>query len=403
MKKITLVSILFLFLFSSCGLIASFKIRDAFLVESMTSQSFKQELPFQEVSGMIVIEAEFQGVVKNFIFDTGATTILDKDFAATLEIQKIGKVKTVDSNNKKKRIPYVKLKEFKIGDISFYDMVASVYDMTQLKTRACIDISGIIGANAMNKCIWQIDYQNKKIIFTNQRDRLNLPSKEQKINFSATGKGVPTIAFYSDGAYWGEAIFDTGSNGGIAINKKYLPDSSSYVEKEVVSFGVLSSQVQKRKLAITPSIQLNQELTLNSQLMTFEEDLRFGIIGNQFLKDYKVTIDWMYQEIFLEQYEPVITAPLKDFGLYPLFTNNTIVVGSIRSNSLAYKKGLRLNDRIIQINDITFENDTYNKYCQYMTERRNWNSISLVVLKDDKKLKFQFEKSEIMELLDKKE
>lgn len=300
MKKITLVSIFFLFLFSSCGLISSFKVRDAFLVESMTSKSFKEELPFQEVSGMMVIEAKFQGVVKNFIFDTGATTILDKGFASTLEAQKIGKVKTVDSNNKKKRIPYVKLKKFKIGNVSFYDMVASVYDMTPLKNKSSIEISGIIGANAMNKCIWQIDYQNKKIIFTNQRDSLNLSEKARKINFSATGKGVPTIALYSNGAYWGEAIFDTGSNGGIEINDKYLPDASSYVEKEVVTFGTLSSKTQKQKL-VTTTLQLTEAFPLNNQLVTFEDNLRFGIIGNQFLKDYKVTIDWMYQEIFLEQ------------------------------------------------------------------------------------------------------
>lgn len=186
----------------------------------ISNHSFKEELDFQEVNGLLIIQAEFDGVVRDFIFDTGSSIILDKDFASSLNVQKSGKVKTRDSNNNKQHIQHVKLEKFIIGEVSFYDRVASVSDLEHLNTAVCLNVSGIIGANAMNKCIWQIDYQKQKITFTNHRDSLLLSGKEQQINFSAVGKGVPTVSLYSNGTYWGEAIFDTGSNGGLSLNEQ---------------------------------------------------------------------------------------------------------------------------------------------------------------------------------------
>ncbi|GAB5555302.1 MAG: hypothetical protein Sapg2KO_48930 [Saprospiraceae bacterium] len=387
-------------LFSSCGIIASFKVQNAFEQETISEKGFKEELSFQEINGVLIIQVEFAGILRDFIFDTGATTKLDDDFAASLRVEKLGKVKTLDSNNNKEYIPYVKLDEFKIGAVYFYDVVASVSDIESLNKAACTDVVGIIGANAMNKGIWQIDYQNKKIIFTDERGRLNIPEKLRPIQFTAVGKGTPTIPLYFNNIYRGEAIFDTGSNGQLSMDEKYLPDAADFIQAEVYSFGVFSEKQNNLKVASIPSIGLDRGFVLEDQLVSFRRNQSMGIIGNKFLRNYLVTIDWNFNQILLEPYQDNTTTKNQDFGFYPRFINEKVVVGSIRMNSPAYKQGLRLNDRIITINNLNFQESTYDQYCEYLAIRANWDHVVLVVEKEGVQIKFDLERSHILETID---
>ncbi|MEM8524675.1 MAG: aspartyl protease family protein [Bacteroidota bacterium] len=398
-KTIFYTTMLLCSLLSSCGLIAFMNIQDAFEAETISTQLFREELDFEEINGFIIIQVEFRGQLKNFIFDTGATTSLDQNLAAQLNIKTLGKVKTFDSNNTKQYIPYVTIEEFNIGNISFYNTVASISDMEKINTAACIEVSGIIGSNAMKKCIWQIDYRRKKMVVTNDQDRLGLSGQESKIHFSATSRGTPTIALYSNERYWGEVIFDTGSNGGIALDEKYLL-SSSFIVGQSYNLGVHGEKIRMFKISNVSHLDLDHSLTLENQLITFGNEIRFGIIGNKFLKDYKVTIDWTHLQILLEKYDTEMSIHDRSFDFYPRFIKDRVIVGSILLSSPAYEKGLRLNDQIIAINDLSFKEDVYNKYCQYLQSRSQWEEIKLTIQKGDEKLEFISNKRELMELLE---
>ena len=375
----------------------SFKIRDAFQNETISYKSFKQEIDFKEVNGFIVIEAEFNGQLRNFIFDTGASVILDTDFAESIQTVKIGRLKTVDSNNKKRKVPYVKIKEIKIGEVLFQNTVGSVSNLNHINEGACSDISGIIGANLMNKCIWQIDYAQKKIILTNEIDSLNLSGKEQKIKFSAVGKGVPTVSLFANGLFCGEALFDTGFNGTFLVNSNCLIDTTGLVEKEVSSAGVFGFETILIKTRIIDSIQLTSAVTYKNQFVNFEENVKRALIGNSFLKDYKVTFDWKSNEILLEKYSNQAYETPIDFGFHPKFIHQKIVIGSIRKNSKAYEEGLRLNDQIISWNGIDYTTETYDKYCKHSQNCKDISIATLTVLRAEKKLIFNLEKSEVLE------
>ena len=161
MKKLLLLNLLFL---TSCGLMRTFKLIDAYDAESISSQPFYEEMDFELIKGFIIIEAAIEGKKGKFIFDTGGGNQLDDDFAKGLTIQKIGKIKNVDSNGHKKYIPYGTVKSLTIGKTKFYDSVISISDVEALNKVACLNVVGIIGVNAMNKCVWQINYQIKIII-----------------------------------------------------------------------------------------------------------------------------------------------------------------------------------------------------------------------------------------------
>ena len=151
--------------FSSCRLISAFKIRDAMLEEKIMQFGFKREIPFRYEKGLIVVEASIDNEPYNFIFDTGASTIIDDDFAKKVKYKKIGIQRNKDTNGKNKNLKVIKINKVSIGGINFSDIVTSISDLDKLKNITCIDFVGILGANVMNKSVWQIDYQKKIIIY----------------------------------------------------------------------------------------------------------------------------------------------------------------------------------------------------------------------------------------------
>lgn len=393
--KTSITALIFIFLLSGCGLISHFKMLNAFDSATISTHPFKEVLTFQEVNGFIIIEIEFEGDKSNFIFDTGATTKFDPNFASRLKSKKIGKIKTVDSNGKKEYIKHVVIDELKIKNTSFYNIVASVSSLEVINRVACVNVSGIIGANAMDKCIWQIDYNAKEITFTNQRDSLNLVGKENKSYFSATGKGVPTISIYSDNQYCGEAIFDTGFNGGINMDEKFMLPSSRYIESQTYNFSLYGAKLVSQKLAMRQSIELNKTISLNNQIISFQKDLPFSYVGNGFLKDYKVTIDWMYQEIYLDKYESSNRSQYNSLGFSLKYIDDKIVVGSIQLNSKAYESGLRLNDKVIKINEIDFSGNTYENYCEYLSFKNLWEEVELMITRNNQQFSFKIERKDL--------
>ncbi|MEO0684573.1 MAG: hypothetical protein AAFY76_05875, partial [Cyanobacteria bacterium J06649_11] len=66
-------------------------------------------------------------------------------------------------------------------------------------------------------------------------------------------------------------------------------------------------------------------------------------------------------------------------------------------------RGLRLNDEIITMNDLSFKEDTHNRYCKYLESRNQWESIKLTVERKGEKLEFILKKRPVMELLERKE
>lgn len=394
--------VIFIVSLSGCGLPSFLKIRTAFEEEYIGAKNFKQEIPFEEVKGMLLVEVEIDGKVKRLILDTGSTTCIDTETAKSVETIKLGKRKTVDSNNNKKHINYVKLNEVKVGGIPFHSIVSTVNDLENLKTIACIKVDGILGSNVMNKAIWQINYTTQKITITDSRDSLNLIGNEAELNFYSIGKGVPKIDMTMNDIYIGEAAFDTGYNGTIGVDIKNLPLNVGFIEKEAISTGTLSSSETKIKIAKIPKLKIGQSFVENNVIVNFSKDNTFGLIGTAFIKSYNiVTIDWINQKILLNKNSGPMTNPNLGFGFFPKFHNGEIIVGSIYLNSPAYKKGMRLNDKILKINGLDFSEKTFERYCGFINSslENGSNKMEVEIESKQSKLKLTLDKVNLLEAL----
>lgn len=396
---IKIMLVLFLLNFSNCGLRTFFKVQDAFQMEYLETTDFKQEIPFELVKGAIIVEVIIGGKPKKFVFDTGATTILDDDLAETLEFDVLGKVKTVDSNRKKQYNKYVRLESVTIGKIPFHNIVASIFNLEVLKVALCADISGILGANVMNKAIWQIDFQNKKIIFTDNRKELNLSGEEEKFNFHAFGKGVPLIEFYMDEVYLGDVKLDTGFNGSFNLAEHTLPENVFFIEKKTFILGIFGEEERTQKVAKLPNIRLGETLELTNTIATFNEKQDLGYIGTQFLAQYLVTIDWGNRAILLGNKRTMTINPYESFGFFPRLVDGKLLVGSIYMDAPIYKSGLRLNDEILKLNELDFKENCNTNYCKYIHENpfKTVKSIKITIQRDGEIMEFEAMKTVLIE------
>jgi hypothetical protein len=391
---------------SSCNLRAHFKILDAQKAEKMVHHSFKKEMPFQLVNGFIVVEMTVGNKKGNFILDTGAGTLINEDFAKDLSFKTLGKQKHRDVAGRKMLLKTVVFEKITVGAIDFQDIVASISDfqiLKILKKGLCMDnISGLLGINVMNKGIWQIDYYNQKIIITDSRDSLTHPTDKQVINFYATGKGTPMIRMTHKDTYLGEAGLDTGNSGFIDIPKKTLqnlPFLKGFIKKYGISAGLFGMSRDTSLITQLPKLTLGQRLETQNAVVSFSSSLTGApLIGYQFLKDYVVTIDWKYQEITFSGYKTSLEKPFFSYGFTPKMTDGKLTIASLIERSNADKAGFKLNDQILQINDVDCRNMTQTLYCDLRQQNifESSSSLVLTIQRGDLVLKQELKKSDLM-------
>jgi Aspartyl protease len=283
-----------------CGFRTAMNMSKYLEAERMERSAFKDDISFNFINGMIIVEIEIEGKKENFVFDTGATTYIDEKLAKRLNFKKIGRVKTHDVNGKKMFPALLRLNTVKVGNTSFTSILAEINNFDHLNKAAKLGISGILGSNIMNKGVWQIDYHHKKIYFSDSRDSLNYGADKHIVGFSTFGKGTPIIRILQDSTYFDETFLDTGNRGSFDFPLGKLPVNAVFtVDKKAVS-GMFSTKMIERKTVIIPNLTLGNQFKIKDAALTFSEGLHFALIGNDFLKNYVVTIDWKYQEVYFE-------------------------------------------------------------------------------------------------------
>ena len=117
---------------------------------------------FTTQKSILILPFEFNGVTKNFLFDTGA------DVSLIQQEYPIGKTKNISgASNRKMKLKKEYVKSLKIGTVEFKNTFALNGDLDGLKQQI-LDFGGIIGQTIINKANWQIDYPNKKLKISNK-------------------------------------------------------------------------------------------------------------------------------------------------------------------------------------------------------------------------------------------
>jgi len=339
--------------------------RDKFLFGVTTdSKNFVETVPFTQVNNLIFITAQVDGVNYNFLFDTGAVTILSTKLQEKLQLKEAMRNTLIDASGKEQAEKFYTLDKLKLGAITFNTIGTASMDLAKMSEQFCTPMDGIVGANLMRSCYWKIDYKNKVLVFSDKK--IKPVGKAYELPFEENFSGTPLVKLFF-GNYNFQALFDTGNNQSFNFPDSLYFKSNSSKNKILkrgsgnTEFTLYGNKSIVHHAAILDSITIGTRLFQKQVVRVSPSPL--PLLGNKFLMQFnEVIIDWKKHFIYLpSEYHP--EEPLKTFGFDPLLADGMVVVSYIWDGSEAQKQGLQLDDKIIAIDGQPIDSITPEQWC----------------------------------------
>lgn len=370
----------------------------------VSQERFFETIPFDFESGLPLVKVEIQGETYQFLFDTGAPNVISKELAEQIEFKLISKNKINDSQGNSNIQKTILIESIKIGDIAFLNTGAIIIDYNKVFEMRCFEIDGILGANLMSKAAWSIDYEESEISFTEKVENFNVPDSAYHINFiPKVNQRTPTINVKVNEHTVNKITFDTGATGDLQLKgTAYGGDLKNH--KSISSTGGTSTGVYGRSgaetrstFAVIDTLAMG-DLKMTGQIVEFE-DKGSMILGNRFLKNYKVILDWKKNDIFLLEREKYDFSTFKGFGFYPRFKDNKLVVSAVFENSMASDLGIKIDDQLAVVNGVVYDPTSDKMGCQLLLEKpfRELDTMHVTIIREEEVFDFMIPRQVLLD------
>lgn len=387
-------------LFSSCKATKMIKLLNKGEVKEDT---FLSEIPFEYRKGLIILKVTINEQIYDFLYDTGAPNVISKELASTLKVKPYVVNKTSDSQGKKEDIEYVILDKITVGSVNFLNTGAGIADLKRSSVIACLKIDGIIGANLMQKAIWQIDYQNQVLRLSNTLSSFDTENGKH-IKFNQKLTGTPIVDVSLNGVISKDVTIDTGSNDDFGFSERTFKEfiKTDSTNKFVYGVGTTTSGiygvggVDTIYYSTVPTLSFG-EIELKNQSANFRKNQAITI-GNEFFKNYDVTYNWPEREMILTNKREYDNSSFNSFGFNFFFSEDKLIVSLLINDSEADKKGIKRGDQILLINNKDYSEMNQEKWCEVLYDDvlKTSKSIDLVILRDGEKINYHLEKENLL-------
>jgi predicted aspartyl protease len=364
--------------------------------------NFKTKIPFETRLGVIILKVKINGLEYDFLFDTGAPNVISKELAQELEFKPKAKSKTKDSQGKYVKVEYGSIDTIFVGGIPFTNTGVGVIDVNASNTIACLELDGILGANLMRKAIWQIDYENQVITLSDNMESLTISEKSISVPFTTKTTGTPMLEMKLDSSIIQKRVtLDTGSNGHISLSSSTYnaAKKKELILSHSIGYGNLSSGIFGNAAIDTldfykiPTISFG-DVQIDSVIVSSSRK-RSSILGNEFFRNYVVTLNWTTKQMTLDSISQYTRPILAEYGIKPKFKDNKLLVGFIYAGSEAHIQGLQLGDQILELNGNDYTQMNQQKWCDfiYQYNSSDYTSLNLTILREGEKHVVELKKS----------
>ncbi|WP_396148109.1 PDZ domain-containing protein [Flavobacterium sp.] len=255
-------------------------------------------------------------------------------------------------------------------------------------------VDGIAGITIFSQKPYMIDYVSQNIKFTNSvegYEELNALFEDNKIYIPLT------ITLKNKIQIKGKFMLDTGSNRTILNNHNFIGDSifNSPIKKKYYSKGGVGGDsngflLQLEEVNVGKFNLKNIIVSLSSDTLGALANPNYmGIIGNDILDDFHIILDHQKEKIWVKPNKNFNKNKRKLFRGISFQDNgkNWVVVGIVEETE-AFRQGIRMNDQIIQVNNVPVEQIDLDKF----VDKLKANDILKLKIKRDgeaKEIKFK--------------
>ncbi|MDT7831280.1 aspartyl protease family protein [Flavobacteriaceae bacterium S356] len=314
------------------------------------AQSFQDTIPFRNDLGLIIIPITFNGVEKQFAFDTGAEHTVAYGWAKET-LKRTNKTITINSSSGLKS----RMRFYKSGTIELGSRKITGHRILNTKNNSifsCYRIDGILGVDIIKKLNWSIDYKNKRLImypsnhvppqvknmheldfdFRSNRPYVYLKGKSNRLRF----------------------LLDTGAGGSSNISKrnytlsniKDYPQTSFYTGSFDINGTLTSSHpiVFKFPKASSDKVTLSPIIYYNNKKSTK--------IGNRLWDQKQLFLSLQNDQLYLSSAE--VTQQYSSYSCSVMYRKGKMRIMAIEENSELWNMGVRQGDEILRYNGKQF-------------------------------------------------
>ena len=326
-----------------------------------TSQkNYYTEIDYENIGWAPIIKVTINGKKYRFAIDTGAPNTITKALFDLLKPKILSKVPIWDGNGGVDSLNIVNLNEITVGGVVFNDIPTVVprnpffFD--------CLKIDGFIGSNMLRNSIVHFSSKTRKIILTDQPDKLNLNQKQSTDLFLSPNQSEPfvTVIFIGKNAGTIGTLFDTGSAGLFALSLLHFTGT----EKAEV-FNVLAKSKGRNSMALyglgidtaqyrlrVPEFRINGAVFKNVSASTTPGEQ--STIGSQLLNYGVVTVDYKNRKFYFEPFETSVDLLEGMFPVTFIPKDNKVFIEMVWDEQL--KEKISVNDQVLAIDDISYAN-----------------------------------------------
>lgn len=275
---------------------------------AITSVSFQLKKKF------IIVQASVNGKRGHFIFDTGVSDIIlnNKYFTGKLTGDKFY---GIHGNEVEKEFALIRI------DIEGFEKkaVATVTDFTALERLTGLELLGVVGNAIFKDCEVVLDYIFKEVTIY-RLDKKGIPLFSKKLHQTAmdtlpfvTKKGVPLVEVNVNGERL-TMIVDSGATANVMDRSEFNrlnTGSSPVLEVSLVGFGsekvsVKSQSIDKLRVGLLTCPPMKTLIVDLDHLNLTQNGRRVeGVLGYEFLSNFRVAINFKKREIYLWDRESV--------------------------------------------------------------------------------------------------
>ena len=318
--------------------------------QGLFAQKFQDTIPFRNDLGLIIIPVSFNGVEKQFAFDTGAEYSVAYDWAKD-ELKSTKKSLTVVSSSGLRS----KMRFYKSGDITLGSRKITGHRILNTAKNAifsCHQVDGILGVDIIKELNWHIDFKRKLLIMYPSN---YVPSKVNTmhlLSFEFTDNH-PYVYLQRKNSRF-RFLLDTGAGKSSNISQQdyKLTNIDEFPQIEVNSGNF---DVNGVFTTTTPKVfQFPESTSKNVTLapVIYYNNLKSTKIGNYLWADLSLFLSLQKDKLYVSS--SGIRQDYDYHSCYVSYYNGAMRIMSIVKGSEVWNLGVRQGDEVLRYNEKQF-------------------------------------------------
>jgi hypothetical protein len=324
------------------------------------------QIPFRLLNNHIYVEASINGKAPlPFVFDTGATDILEVSAAKNLGIAVEGALPGGGFGDKIEPFGFARVKSVSVGGLTLPDQVFGTVNQSGWIAIEGADSAGLLGYEFVKRAVLTIDYASRTMTFTKQ-ESFRPPQGIAAVPFTFAAH-IPMVSGTLDGIA-GEFEIDTGSRSALTVMAPFAAAHdlvARYHASRIATVGYGIGGPSKALLARAGKLSIGG-ITIDAPVTEIVTDKggaaeaarTAGNIGGDLLKRFTVTLDYAHQQLWLKP--NALDAEREVFDRSGLWLarakDGEIEVADVATQSPAAADGLATGDEIVSVNGKSAKN-----------------------------------------------